>query len=63
MGANYEGQEKGIIAVKQLPKTGKEYLSHHLRNSLQKLVFIAQGQEQIMAELEHIEWDLKRAGL
>ena len=63
MGNDYEGQEKGIEAVKELPSSGKEYLSHHLRNSLQRLVLFAQGQESIITELKHIEHDLNRAKL
>lgn len=63
MGNNYDGQEEGIEAVKTLLGVGKEYLSHHLRNSLQRLVLFAQGQESIITELKHIEQDLEIAGL
>ena len=34
MGADYEGQEKGIIVLRGMDEEGRKYISHHFRNSM-----------------------------
>ncbi len=34
MGADYPGQEKALAILHALPKEAKEFLGHHLNNSL-----------------------------
>ena len=65
MGADYEGQEAGIEAVKALPREGKEYLGHHLNNSLAILnnMLYTGDLEGAKEIVWHMVEDLNRAGI
>jgi len=55
----------GIDAVKQLPREGKEYLAHHMRNSLQSIIFMIKSgdHDKIVEIVRHMIKDLERVGL
>lgn len=65
MGADYKGQEAGIEAVQALPKEGKEYLSHHLNNSMAILInMLYLGKTKDAEEIVwHMVADLNRVGI
>ena len=55
----------GVEAIKHLPREGKEYLAHHIRNSLQAIIFHnkAGEQDKISEVVSHMVRDLERVGL
>ena len=64
MGNRYEGEEKGIKAMNDIPEAAREYINHHLGNSLSSLdacLFIG-NIEGAKEATEHIIDDLKRVG-
>jgi len=75
MGADYPGQEKAIEELKKISGPAREYLSHHLRNSLQSAggnIALAKVRTQddriyrfmrtAQACLDHMLEDLKKIG-
>jgi signal transduction histidine kinase len=65
MGADYQGQERAIEKVKELPADVRELLSHHLRNPLTVILAEAQMKELKLIEksVKHMIKDLERFGL
>lgn len=65
MGRHYDGQEKGVLAIKGLHPAGKELLMHHFNNSLcGALGFLDQGDIAGAREcLDHMVDDMKEFGL
>ncbi len=65
MGADYEGQEKGIEELRALPQEAREYLEHHVGNALQVISGSAElgTTDGIHEQVDHIMDDLMRAGL
>ena len=69
MGADYKGQEAAIKELSALSTTAKEYLNHHLGNSLNIIVagienFMLDGMlEMAKKEVWHIVDDLHAAGI
>ncbi|MFA6055482.1 MAG: hypothetical protein WC769_08915 [Thermodesulfovibrionales bacterium] len=64
MGADYEGQERGIEELKSLSPEAKGYLNHHLRNSLTGIIGGIETGNLDIAKQEawHILEDLERIG-
>lgn len=64
MGADYFGQERAIKELQGLSNEAKKYLSHHLRNSLNLIIFGGgQHKTKIVEEaVWHIVEDLKKIG-
>jgi hypothetical protein len=64
MGADYEGQERGIEELKALSPEAKRYLNHHFRNSLTGIIAGIETGNLDIAKQEawHISEDLKRIG-
>ncbi|MFA6054056.1 MAG: hypothetical protein WC769_01650 [Thermodesulfovibrionales bacterium] len=64
MGADYEGQEKAIEELRALSPSAKEFLSHHLRNSLSGIITgVETGKLEIVKQSAwHIIDDLVRIG-
>ena len=65
MGNDEESSSEAIKAIAGLAEEGKEYLSHHVRNSLQVIMYHAGNRDYtaVCREVEHIANDLKRVGL
>ena len=38
MGADYKEQDKGIEILRAMPSEAREYIAHHLRNSLAAII-------------------------
>jgi hypothetical protein len=64
MGADYPEQDKAIEELKALSPSAKEFLSHHLRNSLGSIIIaIHTGKLDIARDsAEHIVEDLEKIG-
>lgn len=64
MGADYEGQEKAIIELRELSSEAKGFLSHHIRNSLMTISGGIQIGKLDFAKsaIDHIVHDLERIG-
>jgi hypothetical protein len=64
MGADYVGQEKGIEELKRMSPEAREFLAHHLRNSLNAVLNgIEVGRADIVREAGwHMVEDLKKIG-
>jgi hypothetical protein len=64
MGADYEGQERGIEELKALSPEAKGYLNHHLHNSLTGIIAGIETGNLDIAKQEawHILEDLKSIG-
>lgn len=64
MGNKYEGEEKGIEALKDIPDSAKAYINHHLGNSLSSLqACLSIGNIEASKEMaKHMTDDLKRVG-
>lgn len=64
MGADYEGQEKAIMELRNLSQDAKTFLSHHIRNSLTVIAgSIYTGQlDFAKAAIDHLVHDLERLG-
>ena len=64
MGANYPGQEKAIREILLLSPTAREFLGHHIRNELTKIIGgIKVGKLQIAEDAAwHIVADLEKIG-
>jgi hypothetical protein len=62
MGANYAGEEKAIEELRALSPEAKEFLSHHLRNSLTAIIAGIESGKLEVAKQEawHIIDDLIR---
>ncbi len=64
MGADYEGQERGIEDLKAMSDEARQYLCHHLRNSLTAVLCGIQVEQFDLAEeaARHMIEDLERIG-
>jgi hypothetical protein len=64
VGANYPGQEKAITELRALSPAAKEFLGHHIRNELTKIIGgIKVGKLQIADDAAwHIVEDLEKIG-
>lgn len=61
MGADYLYQEKAIEEIKQLSTEAKQYISHHIRNSL-CIILLAEEQQdkkKLREAINHICKDLR----
>lgn len=65
MGNDYQGQEKAIEELSALSPEAKEFLNHHICNSLSAILGgIKVGRLQLAEEaVWHIVEDLKKAGI
>ena len=65
MGNDIDSPNKAIKAITVLAEEGKDYLSHHIRNSLQVIMYAAGhgNYKEVIREVEHMAADLKRVGL
>lgn len=64
MGNSYDGEEKGMEAMKYIPEVAREYINHHIGNSLTSLnacLFI-KNIEGAQEAVDHIIGDLKDVG-
>jgi hypothetical protein len=64
MGANYIGQEKAINELMLLSPAAREFIMHHIRNELTKIIGgIKVGKLQIAEDAAwHIVADLEKIG-
>ena len=64
MGADYIGQEKAIREILSLSPAAKEFIGHHIRNELTKIIGgIKVGKLQIAEDAAwHIVADLEKIG-
>lgn len=62
MGADFPGDIHAITELRMLSMAAKEYLAHHIRNSLCAIIFgIECGRHDIaLRAAEHIEDDLRK---
>ena len=65
MGADYEGQEKAIAILRALPREAKQFLGHHINNSLSGIIGGMRTGQYDLAEKAawHINEDLKKIGI
>lgn len=65
MGADYEGQERAIEILRELPAECREFLGHHINNSLSVVICGLQTGQLDKAEEAawHISADLKLIGI
>jgi hypothetical protein len=69
MGADYQGQERALAELRALSRDAKEYLNHHIGNSLNIIHagienFMIDGMlEMATKEVWHIVDDLYAAGI
>jgi hypothetical protein len=65
MGADYEGQEKGIEELKALSSEAKGVLAHHLNNSLTVILGALHLDQHDLVEkaVDHIVADLELFGI
>lgn len=61
MGISYEGEEKAIEEIRQLSTEAKQYISHHIRNSLCAVILFVDknDKEKLRDVIDHICKDLR----